>query len=903
MTNTANPDTERERVLTVSLEAMAVIDGDEHVSVNQQYADLFGFSSPEDLVGEDWASRFAEPDRATIEREILTTCCEDGQWRGRVSGCTADGTTVPLELSVASVADGQFICSARSAPPPASSHSGVESQTQLLEHVFDAVDDIVYVLDEAGEIVLWNDTFRETVGYPDAEIETLNSGDVFTSSEADGATVELSEAPHNVDDQRVTLDVVTSDGERIPHELETTTFNDPQTGDSYYCGIARDITEQNAREAELRRQRTLVKGLLNAIPDVVFAYDNEGNHIVEEALLDEFAGYPKEETRKMELLDFMSESDRPTARENVQRALEEGETVTFEADIVTKDGRSIPHEYRAEPMELDGDVLGVAASARDITQRKERERDLRAARRFNEELVENAPFGIFRLDEQLRITYENPRAEEIVGLPNDQDESDAIGMDIREVPSIVEAGKADLFTRLQEGETIGFEFSFESLYDQEVYFTGRGVPLYRDDEFDGAILMLMDISDRRRNEKELERQRDELEILNRINDLILEITRELFESATREQIEQTVCDRFASSNLYQSAWIGHHDTESDRIVPSASAGIQADHLDTFTTTTEAESGRGPAARAIQSGELQVSQDVRTDPRFESWREQVLAHDIRSVVVVPVIHGDTIYGVLSVYATRPLAFSNREQAGFETLGKSVGFAINAIQNRKLLFSDTVVELEFEISDPNLVFVRVSNALDCDLTISGNLETKTGSWSVYLTVEGASPSEVRDFAEQDSGVDLVRIIADDDDSGVVEFVMDGTALNGLMESGAILTSGSVSGGQGRFCVESSQNTDVRQLVDRLRGEYPDSTLVAQREYDRPVQKAGEVRESIRDRLTDRQLEALLRAYHAGYFAWPRQNTASEVATSMGIADTTFHYHLRNGLETIASVLTEL
>lgn len=156
---------------------------------------------------------------------------------------------------------------------------------------------------------------------------------------------------------------------------------------------------------------------------------------------------------------------------------------------------------------------------RDITERKEREQELRAARQFNEELVENAPFGMFRLDEELRIAYENPRAEEIIGLPDEMSSSDAIGVPFHELPSVVETGQAERFTRLQDGETVEFEFPFESIYDQEAYFTGRTVPLYRDDEFDGAILMATDISERRRQERELEQQRDELETLNRINDL------------------------------------------------------------------------------------------------------------------------------------------------------------------------------------------------------------------------------------------------------------------------------------------------------------------------------------------------------------------------------------------------
>jgi predicted DNA binding protein len=257
----------------------------------------------------------------------------------------------------------------------------------------------------------------------------------------------------------------------------------------------------------------------------------------------------------------------------------------------------------------------------------------------------------------------------------------------------------------------------------------------------------------------------------------------------------------------------------------------------------------------------------------------------------------------VYATRPLAFSQREQAGFETLGETVGFAVNAIENRELLFTDTIVELEFEVTDPGLVFVRTSERLGCELTVTGYVRSKSGEWSVYLTADGGTATAVRDVAIDDPDVDCIRIIADEDDRGLLEFIMKGQALNKITDHGAILTSGHVENGRGRFCIEAPQTVNVRRLTDRLRAEYPESTLVAQREFDRPVQKAVEMRQSITDRLTDRQQEALMRAYHAGYFEWPRQSAGADIADSMDIAETTFHYHLRKALDTLLTVFADM
>ncbi|NHN61601.1 MULTISPECIES: helix-turn-helix domain-containing protein [Halorussus] len=49
--------------------------------------------------------------------------------------------------------------------------------------------------------------------------------------------------------------------------------------------------------------------------------------------------------------------------------------------------------------------------------------------------------------------------------------------------------------------------------------------------------------------------------------------------------------------------------------------------------------------------------------------------------------------------------------------------------------------------------------------------------------------------------------------------------------------------------------------------------------------------RDRFTDRQLEALRTAHEMGYFSYPKEANAGEVADALGIASTTFTEHLSN------------
>lgn len=141
------------RTAAASMEATAVVDGERHVAVNEPYAELHGYSDPDDLVGEPWADRLAEDERDRLEREILPACREDGQWRGTAVGRRRDGTTFSQELSVAHLDDEHFVCAGRELDGD-EPLDGAASPREFVAHVFDALEDIVYVLDEAGDPVL-----------------------------------------------------------------------------------------------------------------------------------------------------------------------------------------------------------------------------------------------------------------------------------------------------------------------------------------------------------------------------------------------------------------------------------------------------------------------------------------------------------------------------------------------------------------------------------------------------------------------------------------------------------------------------------------------------------------------------------------------------------------------------
>jgi PAS domain S-box-containing protein len=116
--------------------------------------------------------------------------------------------------------------------------SGAEAR--LLAGVLEAVEDAVYVLDEAGSLVCWNDRFEARTGYADEELAALDPGELVAGEPDGDAAAALDPPAEGI----ARVDLVTGDGERVPHEVRGTAVEVPGSGGRYTCVVARDVSER-----------------------------------------------------------------------------------------------------------------------------------------------------------------------------------------------------------------------------------------------------------------------------------------------------------------------------------------------------------------------------------------------------------------------------------------------------------------------------------------------------------------------------------------------------------------------------------------------------------------------------------------------------------------------------------
>ncbi|WP_255190640.1 bacterio-opsin activator domain-containing protein [Natronobeatus ordinarius] len=365
-------------------------------------------------------------------------------------------------------------------------------------------------------------------------------------------------------------------------------------------------------------------------------------------------------------------------------------------------------------------------------------------------------------------------------------------------------------------------------------------------------------------------------------DLHRDVTNALLEASTHEEIETDVSTTLAEGDAYSFAWIDRRTLSSRHLEWRAVGGLEPDDVDALASSLDTaehdESSDEPATAS--SVDRDVSVDLPNGGRFAG-----------AVATVPIVSGETVYGTLRIGSTRPDAFDDVEREWLETIGRQVGHAIAAVRRRNLLLSDTVVELEFVCTDDRSFFVDATDRLACRFELDSLVPISESKHLYYVRLGGASPGDVFELAEDDPGIEDARLIESYEAGYRVEFVVDGSSPTlTLTEYGATVLETIVEGGEATIVAECAADADLRTIVDGLRSQFPGSELVGKREVERSVQTAREFRAGLEERLTDRQEAALRAAYFGGYYDWPRESTAEEIADAMDISSPTLHNHLR-------------
>ena len=182
-----------------------------------------------------------------------------------------------------------------------------------------------------------------------------------------------------------------------------------------------DITQQKEAESKLAVSETRLDYLFDTIPDMIWMKDPDGVYLSCNTSFQEFLDLPKEQIIGKTDYDLFDQAIADSYRLHDKASIDEGKPRKNEEDAINANGQVAQLETTKAPVfDPNGKLVGVLGIGRDITQRKQAERDLLDSERRFRATFDQAAVGIARVSTDGHWLEVNEKLCDIVGYSREE---------------------------------------------------------------------------------------------------------------------------------------------------------------------------------------------------------------------------------------------------------------------------------------------------------------------------------------------------------------------------------------------------------------------------------------------------------------------------------------------------
>jgi PAS domain S-box-containing protein len=178
-----------------------------------------------------------------------------------------------------------------------------------------------------------------------------------------------------------------------------------------------DVTEQKRAEQALRQSEEKYRDLFENARDTIITTDVEARITGVNKLVEEY-GFKKDQLLGKSIFDFIVEQHKERGLKDFKSAIS-GNPVRGEMDVITLRG-IFTAEYIDNPIKRGGEIIGIQAILRDITERKKAEQLLRKERDRAQKYLDVAGVMLVAIDSEQRVGLINKKGCEILGYKEEE---------------------------------------------------------------------------------------------------------------------------------------------------------------------------------------------------------------------------------------------------------------------------------------------------------------------------------------------------------------------------------------------------------------------------------------------------------------------------------------------------
>jgi PAS domain S-box-containing protein len=370
------------------------------------------------------------------------------------------------------------------------------------------------MVENAPEAIMLFDV--ETLKYVDCNSKTLNMlktskeqfltmtlGDISPVMQPDGSPSK-EKGRHYIqqafEGQRPVIEWMFKDTEGNPVLCEVRLSRLNWRGKLLVRASAVDITERKLNESRLLESEQRYHSLFERIPDAVYSVGKNGQYLSANVALAELLEIPFDTLLDTSFIPFIAPEDLDRTISYHQRAWQ-GYKDTYEIDIITSKGKRRSIIVTTIPIIINGAIVSVYATAKDITESKNYTNNIRKVVQLLRNIYESISDAFFSLDRDWNYVIVNSEFEKMSGLSREK----ILEKNYWEVTPGAKGSEFSpyFYQAMETQQPIRYEIHWES--------TWYGVAIYPSE--DGLSVHVRDITASKQTEKEIKDSLHEKEIL------------------------------------------------------------------------------------------------------------------------------------------------------------------------------------------------------------------------------------------------------------------------------------------------------------------------------------------------------------------------------------------------------
>jgi len=485
-----------------SLSAIALSDIEGNLTyVNPSFLQMWGYVGEEEILGRP-AIQFwqMEEQAAEIQKALL----EKKDWFGELTALKADESTFKAQISASLITDEEgnpkgIVASIVDITERKRAEEALRDSEERFRTLIERSSDGITVIGADGNVLYESPSVERILGYgPDNWVgkpafETIHPDDV---SEVIKAYQFILDNPG--ESATVVIRIRHKDGSW--HWMECTGRN--LLEDTRVNGVVinyHDITERKRAEEALRESDERYQALFKRSLYSVYVHDFKGNFLDANDTALDMLGYTREEILSINFATLLDEEQIAKALkvlDEVKRTGSQKNNIEFK--LRRKDGDYVWVETESASIFHGGKPYAVQGIAKDITERRRVEEELRESEERFRSLVENAPYVIFIADREGKILFANYTLEGFTV-------EDTVGTNVFDyVPAEHhEEMSRNINGVFESGEPAAYEIAGAGPDGTTSWYSTRVGPIKHDGHIIAVTLMVLDITERKRAQEAL----------------------------------------------------------------------------------------------------------------------------------------------------------------------------------------------------------------------------------------------------------------------------------------------------------------------------------------------------------------------------------------------------------------